>query len=141
MISINLPYLALESKTIEEFYSKLEDMIDYVSKTQKSIYDVIVDSPVDIAPILYMYGVLDRAKSGTKIKDVIGNRKCSVSIGYMGIAECVERFGIHYNTKEGHDLGISIIKHMFDRANYNKEKYDIALSLYGTPRKKWAVIK
>ena len=116
-------------------------MIDYVSKTQKSIYDVIVDSPVDIAPILYMYGVLDRVKSGTKIKDVIGNRKCSVSIGYMGIAECVERFGIHYNTKEGHDLGISIIKHMFDRANYNKEKYDIALSLYGTPRKKWAVIK
>jgi anaerobic ribonucleoside-triphosphate reductase len=128
-----LPYLALESKTIEEFYSKLEDMIDYVSKTQKSIYDVIVDSPVDVAPILYMYGVLDRAQSGTKIKDVIGNRKCSVSIGYMGIAECVERFGIHYNTKEGHDLGISIIKHMFDRANYNKEKYDIALSLYGTP--------
>ena len=133
VISINLPYLALESKTIEEFYGKLEDMIDYVSKTQKSIYDVIVDSPVDIAPILYMYGVLDRAKSGTKIKDVIGNRKCSVSIGYMGIAECVERFGISYNTKEGHDLGISIIKHMFDRANYNKEKYDIALSLYGTP--------
>ena len=133
VISINLPYLALESKTIEEFYSKLEDMIDYVSKTQKSIYDVIVDSPVDIAPILYMYGVLDRAKSGTKIKDVIGNHKCSVSIGYMGIAECVERFGVKYNTKEGHDLGISIIKHMFDRANYNKEKYNIALSLYGTP--------
>lgn len=133
VISINLPYLALESKSIEEFYNKLDGMIDYVSKTQKSIYDVIVDSPVDIAPILYMYGVLDRAKSGTKIKEVIGNRKCSVSIGYMGIAECVERFGIRYNTKEGHDLGISIIKRMFDRTNYNKEKYDIALSLYGTP--------
>lgn len=141
VISINLPYLALESKNIDEFYTKLDDMIDYVSKTQKSIYDVIVNSKVDIAPILYMYGVLGRAKSGTKIEDVIGNRKCSVSIGYMGIAECVERFGIHYNTKEGHDLGIDIIKHMFDRTNINKEKYDIALSLYGTPKSKWAVIK
>lgn len=133
VISINLPYLALESKNIDEFYNKLDDMIDYVSKIQKSIYDVIVNSKVDIAPILYMYGVLGRAKSDTKIEDVIGNRKCSVSIGYMGIAECVERFGIHYNTKEGHDLGIDIIKHMFDRTNINKEKYDIALSLYGTP--------
>lgn len=141
VISINLPYLALESKTIDEFYTKLDDMIDYVSKTQKSIYDVIVNSKVDIAPILYMYGVLGRAKSGTKIEDVIGNRKCSVSIGYMGIAECVERFGIHYNTKEGHDLGVNILKHMFERTNINKEKYDIALSLYGTPKSKWAVIK
>ena len=141
VISINLPYLALESKNIDEFYTKLDDMIDYVSKTQKSIYDVIVNSKVDIAPILYMYGVLGRAKSGTKIEDVIGNRKCSVSIGYMGIAECVERFGIHYNTKEGHDLGVNILKHMFERTNINKEKYDIALSLYGTPKSKWAVIK
>lgn len=141
VISINLPYLALESKNIDEFYTKLDDMIDYVSKTQKSIYDVIVNSKVDIAPILYMYGVLGRAKSGTKIEEVIGNRKCSVSIGYMGIAECVERFGIHYNTKEGHELGLNILKHMFDRTNINKEKYDIALSLYGTPKNKWAVIK
>lgn len=59
--------------------------------------------------------------------------KCSVSIGYMGIAEAVERFGVHYNSKKGHELGIDIIKKMFDVVNTEKDKYGIALGLYGTP--------
>lgn len=132
VISINLPYLALSSDNVEEFILKVKEVIDYVSYEQYKIYSTISDCSVNIAPILYKDGVYGRCKDG-KIEQVIGNNRASVSIGYMGIAECVERFGIHYNSKEGHDLGIKIIKAMFDSTNENKEKYGIALSLYGTP--------
>ena len=133
VISINLPYIALESESIEDFKTKLSDMIDYVSSEQYKVYETIASADVSIAPILYQYGALTRFKSG-KIEQAIGNMRASVSIGYMGMAEVVERFGIHYNSKEGHELGLSILKFMNERATYNKEKYGIALSLYGTPK-------
>lgn len=132
VISINLPYLALSCETLKDFYKKLEELIVYLCKQQKKIYDFIANSSVDIAPILWKYGVYGRSKDGL-IKQHIDNMKCSVSIGYMGIAEAVERFGVHYNSKKGHELGIDIIKKMFDVVNTEKDKYGIALGLYGTP--------
>lgn len=132
VISINLPYLALESDSLEEFKIKLKDMIDFVSYEQYKIYKSIASCSINIAPILYKYGALTRLKDGT-IEQAIGNMRASVSIGYMGIAEVVERFGVKYHSDEGHALGISIMKLMYEQTNLNKDKYGIALSLYGTP--------
>lgn len=132
VISINLPYLALESDSLEEFGIKLRDMIDFVSYEQYKIYQSIASCSINIAPILYKYGALTRFKDGT-IEQAIGNMRASVSIGYMGIAEVVERFGVKYHSDEGHALGISIMKLMYEQTNINKDKYGIALSLYGTP--------
>ena len=133
VISINLPYLALESDSLEEFEGKLKEMIDFVSYEQYKIYKSIANCNINIAPILYKYGALTRFKDGT-IEQAIGNMRASVSIGYMGIAEVVERFGVKYHSDEGHALGISIMKLMYEQTNLNKNKYGIALSLYGTPK-------
>lgn len=132
VISMNLPYLALESSTLEEFKQALRDIIDFVSYEQYKIYKSIANCSINIAPILYKYGTLTRLKEG-KIEQAIGNRRASVSIGYMGLAEVVERFGVKYHSEEGHKLGLDIMKIMFDQTNINRDKYDIALSLYGTP--------
>ena len=132
VISINLPYIALDSSNIQEFKDKLSNIIHIISKEQYRIYNIISKTSVEVAPILWQYGVYGRAKSGN-IGQFLDNMKCSVSIGYMGLAEAVERFGIHYTSKEGHDLGIDIIKFMFEEATKNKEFYNISLGLYGTP--------
>lgn len=133
VISLNLPYIALMSKDWDDFKSKLCEFIDLVSAEQNRVYQVICKTKVDVAPTLWCYGAFSRVKLGSYIGDVIKNMYCSASIGYVGIAECVYRFGKEYVSKEGHDMGIEIIKTMYDRANYNKEKYGLALSLYGTP--------
>ena len=66
----------------------------------------VYEALVDVAPILWMYGGFTRAKSGTKIGDVIPKGYCSASIGYTGLAETVYRFGIEYLAKQGVD-GVS----------------------------------
>lgn len=132
VISINLPYIALSSDSIEDFYTKLEELVVYICEQQKKIHDSIANSQIDIAPILWKYGVYGRAQEGT-IKQCIDNLKCSVSVGYMGIAEVVERFGVCYNTKKGHKLGLDIIKKLADIVSQQKEKLGISLGLYGTP--------
>lgn len=132
VISINLPYLALKSNSLEEFKTELRNMIDFISYEQYKIYDSIAGCSIKIAPILYKYGVLTRLNDG-KIEQAIGNMRASVSIGYMGLAEVVERFGVKYHSDDGHALGISIMQLMYEQTNINKKKYGIALSLYGTP--------
>ena len=133
VISINLPYFALDSKDFNSFLRSLDDIIDKVSEEQFRIYNRICNISTDVAPILWNYGAFARLPVGSKIGDAIKNKYCSASIGYMGIAECVQHFGITYGTEEGQNMGLEIIKHMYNRANYNKEKYGLALSLYGTP--------
>ena len=133
VMSINLPYLALESKTLDEFLKKLDDTVDYLSEQQHKVYKTICDSVVDVAPILWMYGGFTRAKSGTKIGDVIPKGYCSASIGYTGLAETVYRFGVEYPTKEGQELGLMIMKRLHDRVGENSKRYELALSIYGTP--------
>ena len=113
--------------------NSLDEIIDTVSSEQYKVYQTISATSTDVAPLLWNYGVLARAPRGSKIGDVIKGGYCSASIGYMGISECVYHFGKEYPTKEGQQLGLDIIKHMYDRANYNKEKYGLALSLYGSP--------
>lgn len=133
VISINLPYFALSSSNYEDFLHKLDSIIDKISAEQKRIFDQISNTSTDVAPILWNHGAFARLPEGSKIGDAIKDRYCSASIGYMGIAECVQHFGKVYGTKEGQDLGLDIIKRMYNRANINKEKYNLALSLYGTP--------
>lgn len=133
VISINLPYLALQSETWEEFLQRVRDMTDKVCAEQKKIYDTISDTPVDVAPIMWMYGAISREKSGTKIGKVIGNMKFSASVGYMGVAESVYRFGVEYVSEKGQQMGLELMQVFNDQVNKNKDKYGIALSIYGTP--------
>lgn len=133
VISINLPYLALESETWEEFIQKLKDMVDIVASQQKKVYDAIASTKVDVAPLMWCYGGISRAKPGSLIGDVIKDKYFTASIGYMGVAECVYRFGIEYVSEEGHAKGLEIMKTLAERTEYNKEKYNIGLAVYGTP--------
>lgn len=133
VISINLPYLALESNTWKEFLQRVSDMVDKISSLHKKTYDSIAKSNVDVAPLLWMYGALGRAKSGTKIGKLIKDRRFTASIGYAGVAESVYRFGVDFTTKKGHTKGLELMKVLDARARYNADKYNIGISVYGTP--------
>ena len=133
VISINIPYLALESQTWEEFLKKLEDMVDLISAQQKKVYDSIAATKVDVAPLMWCHGGISRAKPGTLIGDIIKDRYFTASIGYMGVAEAVYRFGVEYVSDKGHEMGLEIMKTLYERTEYNKEKYNLGLAVYGTP--------
>lgn len=133
VISINLPYIALRNSTFEGFKNDLKEVIDIVCSEHYKVYNSIINTPVDVAPILWKYGAFARVKQGQFIGDIIKDGYCSASVGYMGIAEVVYRFGIEYPTEAGRTFGLKVINFMNKCVEENKEKYNLALSLYGTP--------
>lgn len=135
VISLNIPYVALESKTKEEFFNKLSEYAETICQEQYKIAERVADSPVERAPILWQYGVLARLPQGSKIGDLIRTHKgyMTISLGYTGIAEAVYRFGIEYVSEEGHEFAEKILKTLKKVTDAWASKTPYAFSLYGTP--------
>lgn len=136
VVTLNLPYIALEAKQENiPFKENLKKYFDLALKAHKVRISKIAKSKVDIAPILWQYGVFSRAESGTLIGDIIKNGYFTASFGYVGLAETVEALGTHYVTKEGQQLGIDILKYLNELCNEAKKNspLHIAYSIYGTP--------
>lgn len=133
VISLNLPYIALESKDLDDFYVKLEKYLDLVRDEQLKIAKSISESSSSIAPMLWNYGAYARLPKGAKIGDLVYNGYATASIGYAGVAEVVHRFGVKYLSKEGHKMGLDIVKFMDEYCKKAREETKLGLSLYGTP--------
>lgn len=141
VVSLNLPYIALDAKynynkaNLEGFKERLKFYFNKALKAHKARIRRILACKVDIAPILWMYGAFSRAKPGTLIGDVVKNGYFTASFGYMGLAEAVNALGVKYETKEGQQLGVEILKYfnrLCDEAKKNSPMH-ISYSIYGTP--------
>ena len=133
VMSINLPYLALETETKEEFFERLEEVFNLLKEEQLKTAATIANSPTSIAPMLWNHGAFARLPKDAKIGDLVYNGYATASIGYAGVAEAVERFGVKYVSEEGAKFGLEIIKFLDGLCNKAKKETNLGLSLYGTP--------
>ena len=133
VMTLNLPYIALESKTLKSFKKNLDKYLDILKKEQLKVAKDIANTSTEVAPMLWNYGAFARLPKGEKIGDLVYNGYATVSIGYAGIAETVEALGKDYSTEEGHKLGLEIVKYMDDYCKKAKEETNLGFSLYGTP--------
>ena len=133
VISINLPKIALMSNTVEDFLTNLKAYLDLVKEEQLQIADRIANTSTSVAPLLWNYGAFARLPLGSKIGQLVYNGYATASIGYAGLAETVNKFGIPYVSKEGQKLGLEIIKFMDDYCKQAKQETNLGFSLYGTP--------
>lgn len=135
VISLNIPYVALESNTEEEYFSKLSEYAEFICKQQFTIAKRIASSSTDGAPILWQYGAFARLPKGSKIGDLINNIKgySTISLGYSGIAEACARFGINYVSEEGHKFAEKTLKTLSEVTEKWKSQTPYDYSLYGTP--------
>lgn len=136
VVTLNLPYIILEAKENNINWQKnLKKYFKLAMKAHRKRIHYIANSKVDVAPIIWMYGAISRAKSGTLIKDIIKNGRFSCSIGYVGLSEAVYALGIPYTTPEGQKRGLEILQALNDLCEKAREQspLNIYYSIYGTP--------
>lgn len=135
VISLNIPYVALESKTQEEFFEKLTKYATIICEEQLKFCERICNSPTARAPILWNYGAISRLPKDAKIGDLLKTHKgyATVSLGYTGIAEATYRFGIEYVSEDGHKFAEKILQTLAKVTDKYKQNSPFDFSLYGTP--------
>lgn len=135
--SINLPRLAIESKTsIETFYKLLDEKIDLVIDQLLARFELQAIKKVRNFPFLMGQGVWinsDKLGMDDEIREVI--KHGTLTAGFIGLAECLKALiGEHHGESErAQNLGLEIISHMRKRMDDAADKYKLNFSLIATP--------
>lgn len=142
VVSLNLPRIALDcmsyTDNIGEFFKLLEERLELCRRALDIRIHRFDNVTARVAPILYMEGAFGvRLKADDPIAPLFRNGYSSVSLGYIGLHECVNallkgRFAYAYSEKR-QELGKQIIATLSDACERWKNETGYGFSLYGTP--------
>lgn len=130
-VSINLPRLALESKSEEQFLSKVVDYVHLAVKKHEYKFNKLRGVKASANPLFFVEGGCHiKLQPNDTIEEAI--KTFTWSIGYIGIDEVTRYFrncGVH----EDNTLGIQILETIQAEIDKLKVKTGLRLALYSTP--------
>lgn len=140
VVSLNLPYIAAESKKNgEDFFDVLDRYAKLAHKAHQIRLKRICNTSVDCAPLLWRDGVFARCTDpDAKIGDIIRPEYASISLGYAGVYEMVKIMGYENHwSGEGKEFAFKVMdklnEYCADWTLDDKVRYGV----YGTPKIRW----
>lgn len=136
VVTLNLVDVGLSANgDLDSFWEILEERAELCHKALKIRHNRLIDTPSDVAPILWQHGALARLEPGEKINKYLFNNYSTLSLGYAGLWECVmSLIGKKLTEPEGQELGLKIMKKLNEYTDKWKEAENIGYSIYGSPR-------
>ncbi|MFS1427457.1 anaerobic ribonucleoside-triphosphate reductase, partial [Vibrio splendidus] len=138
VISLNLPRIALETNTEEEFFSLLDERLVLCREALMTRIDSFRGVKASSSPILYMNGACGiRLKADDEIMPLFENGRASISLGYIGLHETVN--GIYgndthiFDDADKKDLSVRILNRLREATDTWKKETNFAFGLYSTP--------
>lgn len=127
VVSLNLPYVALEAKRIYEennpdnkelidiFYDNLSNRLELVRKALKTRNESVSNIKAKNSAILWQYGALARMQPEETVGELMKKypKRASISVGYMGLYEvCRAIIGESNTSENGQKLSIDVLTFM-----------------------------
>ena len=94
----------------------------------------LLNTPSDVAPILWQNGALARLEKGEVINKLLYGGYSTISLGYAGLCECTKYMtGKPHTDPEATPFALKIMRYMNTKCAEWRDQTNIAFSLYGTP--------
>jgi anaerobic ribonucleoside-triphosphate reductase len=134
--SINLPRIALLSKSVDEFFEKLNETMDLVVEQLLERFDIQKKLHVYNFPFLMGQGVWldsDKLSHNDTVEEVI--KHGTLTTGFIGLAEALKVLvGKHHGEDENaQKLGLRIVEFMRQKMDYEAQLKKLNFSLIATP--------
>lgn len=135
VVTLNLAEVGLSAKkSIESFWNILEQRLELCFQGLMLRHEALCNVTSNISPIHWQYGGLTRLEKGESIKKYLMNGYSTLSLGYIGLYECLlALMGCSHTTEDGEKLAIKIMGKLRDACLSWKDKTGIGFALYGTP--------
>lgn len=136
VVTINLVDIALSSnKDMDEFWKIFDERTELCHRALQIRHERLSHGTSDVAPILWQHGALARLDKGESIHDLLHNGYSTISLGYVGLYECVKYMTgkSHTDNGEGYDFAVKVMQGLNNKCNQWKEEENIDYSIYGTP--------
>ena len=137
VITINLPYVALEARENGiDFYENLDKWPEVCRHGMQERVKSCRKIKAKNSPILWMYGALARMEPEQTVGDLMDAHptRPTVSLGYVGLYETVQALiGESNTTENGRKICKEIMQHLNDKLQQWKKEDNIMYAIYGTP--------
>ena len=140
--TINIVRLAIEcmgiedeTERIERFFKRLDTLLEITAKQLDDRFQFQKTALAKQFPLVMstLWNGADHLGPNDTIESVINQG--TLGIGFIGLAEClIALTGKHHGeSEESQNLGLSIVRHMRDKANEFSERYGHNYSVIATP--------
>lgn len=136
VVTLNLPRIALESQTLDEFWQQLEGKLEIARQALCYRIERVKEAKPYNAPILYQHGAFGRKLSRDgKVDDLFRDKRATISLGYIGLYEVATRFfGPDWETdQEAKAFTVDIVKKLYQHTQDWGNQYGYHFSVYATP--------
>ena len=136
VVTLNLPRIALESQSLDEFWHQLEAKLEIARQALCYRIERVKEAKPYNAPILYQHGAFGRKLSRDgKVDDLFRDKRATISLGYIGLYEVATRFfGPDWETdQEAKAFTIDIVKKLYQHTQDWGNQYGYHFSVYATP--------
>ena len=135
LTSINLADCGMSAKgNINDFWEIFEERLELCFESLMLRYHKLENVTSDASPIHWQYGAIARLPKHAPIKPLLQNGYATISLGYIGVYECVKSLiGKSHTTPEGEKLALKIVQYMKDKVLEWKQRTGLGFALYGTP--------
>lgn len=134
--SLNLPSIALESDSLEEFKTNIEKYMDIAKDSLLFRYRLICKNPSKAFDFIMREGIWENGEllnPNESAEELF--KHGSLSIGFVGLAEALKALiGEHHGeSKEAQSIGVDVIKFMRSLTDKYSDDYNLNFSLFATP--------
>lgn len=135
VVTINLVDVACSSKRDEkEFWRIFDERLDLCYRALMIRHNRLLNTPSDVAPILWQNGALARLEKGETINKLLFGGYSTISLGYAGLCEAVYYMtGVSHTDPKGYAFAKRVMDYLNAACAKWKAQNNIDFSLYGTP--------
>ena len=135
VVTINLADVGLSAEQdMDKFWNILEERLSLCREALMLRHESLKGTLSDVSPIHWQFGAIARLKPGETIDKLLEGGYSTLSLGYIGLYECVlSLLGKSHTTKEGDELSVEIMKRLRGACDQWKEETGLGFSVYGTP--------
>lgn len=135
VVTLNLPMIALDAKANEDtFWELMNERLSLCFEALMCRHKALEGVISDVSPIHWQDGGIARLAPGEKIDSLLHGNYSTISLGYIGLSDCVKIMtGENYTEEKGRDFSLRVMNCMRSAADNWKASTNIGFSLYGTP--------
>ena len=116
------------------FWECLDQRLEICKQALLCKHQLLRDTISDISPIHWQHGGISRLKKGETIDKYLFNGYSTISLGYIGVHECVLAMtGKSITSPEGEKLALEIMHKLKDTCDKWKAETTIGFAPYGSP--------
>ena len=135
VVTINLVDVACSSGgNMDAFWKIFDERLQLCFRALMARHNRLLNTPSDVAPILWQNGALARLEKGEVINKLLYGGYSTISLGYAGLCECTKYMtGKPHTDPEATPFALKIMRYMNTKCAEWRDQTNIAFSLYGTP--------